>query len=229
MVTKHTTYFNLLDALKEQGCPVCFVIKKNAQKFMDDFLYESVNDPGIRKQIKESVGFCNRHAWQLQKFGDGFGLGIVYEDIMRLVLRRLEKAYGSSASLKAILKQLDKDEQAKKSCIFCKEEKDVEERYISVFLDNFDDPELEFAFKNSFGLCLKHLNLAIKNNKNQKLTNEFIAIEATKLNGLIAEVKEFLRKHDYRFSKEKFGKEGDSWIRAIEKMIGKEGINQKGA
>ena len=105
MVTKHTTYFNLLDALKEQGCPVCFVIKKNAQKFMDNFLYESVNDPGIRKQIKESVGFCNRHAWQLQKFGDGFGLGIVYEDIMRLVLRRLEKAYGSSASLKAILKQ----------------------------------------------------------------------------------------------------------------------------
>jgi len=224
MVTKHTTYFNLLDALKEQGCPVCFVIKKNAQKFMDDFLYESVNDPGIRKQIKESVGFCNRHAWQLQKFGDGFGLGIVYEDIMRLVLRRLEKAYGSSASLKAILKQLDKDEQAKKSCIFCKEEKDVEGRYISVFLENFDDPELEFAYENSFGLCLRHLNLTIKKDKNKKLTNEFIAIEATKLNGLIAEVKEFLRKHDYRFSKEKFGKEGDSWIRAIEKMIGKEGI-----
>jgi hypothetical protein len=35
---------------------------------------------------------------------------------------------------------------------------------------------------------------------------------------------EFHRKHDYRFSKEKFGKEGDSWIRAIEKMIGKEGV-----
>jgi hypothetical protein len=38
-----------------------------------------------------------------------------------------------------------------------------------------------------------------------------------------------MRKHDYRFSKEKFGKEGDSWIRIIEKFIGKEGINQKGA
>jgi len=224
MATKHTPYFNFLDALKEQGCPVCFVIKKYAQKFMDDFLYESVNDPGLRKEIKESVGFCNRHAWQFHKFGDGFGLGIVYEDLMRLITKRLEVVDGSSVSLKAILKQLDKDEQAKKSCIVCKDEKDVEGRYISVFLENFDDPELRFSYKNSFGLCLRHLNLAIKNNKNKKLTNEFIAIEAAKFNSLIAEVKEFLRKHDYRFSKEKIGKEGDSWIRAIEKMIGKEGI-----
>ncbi|PIP19381.1 MAG: hypothetical protein COT38_04330 [Candidatus Omnitrophica bacterium CG08_land_8_20_14_0_20_41_16] len=224
MATKHTTYFNLLDALKEQGCHVCFVIKKNAQKFMVDFLYESVNDSDLRKEIKESVGFCNRHAWQFHKFGDGFGLGIVYEDLMRLILKRLEEVDGSSASLKAILKQLDKDEQAKKSCIVCKEEKDVEGRYISVFLDNFDDPELKFAYENSFGLCLRHLNLAIKKNKNKKLTNEIIAFEAAKFNGLIAEVKEFLRKHDYRFSKEKFGKEGDSWIRAIEKLIGKEGV-----
>ncbi len=224
MATKHTSYFNLLDALKEQGCPICFVVKKNAQKFMDDFLYESVNDPGLRKEIKESAGFCNRHAWQLHKSGDGFGLGIVYEDLMRFILKKLEEVDGSSASLKGILKQLDKDEQAKKSCIVCNEEKDVEGRYISVFLENFDDPELKFAYKNSFGLCLWHLNIAIKKNKNKKLTNEFIAIEAAKLNGLIAEVKEFLRKHDYRFSKEKFGKEGDSWIRAIEKLIGKEGV-----
>jgi len=221
---KHSTYFNLLDALKEQGCPVCFVIRKNAQKFMDDFLYESVNDPGLRKEIKESVGFCNRHAWQLQKFGDGFGLGIVYEDLMQLVLKRLEGADGSSVSLKAIPKQLDKDEQAKKSCIVCKEEKDVEGRYIAVFLDNFDDSELRFAYNNSFGLCFRHLNLAIKRNKNKKLSNEIISIEAAKLNGLISELKEFHRKHDYRFSKEKFGKEGDSWIRAIEKLIGKEGV-----
>jgi len=224
MATKHTSYFNLLDALKERGCPVCFVIKKNVQKYMDDFLYESVNDPGLRKQIKESVGFCNRHAWQLQKFGDGFGLGIVYEDLMRFVLKRLEEADGSSASLKAMLKQLDKDEQNKQSCIVCKEEKDVESRYISVFLENCDDPELKSAYKNSFGLCLRHLNLAVKKNKNKNLNNEIIAIEIVKFNSLIAEIKEFLRKQDYRFSKEKFGKEGDSWIRAIEKLIGKEGV-----
>ena len=224
MAAKHSTYFNFLDALKGQGCPVCFVIKKYSRKFMDDFLYESVNDSGLRKEIRESAGFCNRHSWQLQKFGDGFGLGIVYEDLMRFILKRLEETDGSSASIKAILKQLDKDEQAKKSCIVCKEEKDVEGRYISVFLENFDDPELKFSYKRSFGLCLFHLNSAIKKCKNKKLTHEIITIETAKLNSLLVEVEEFLRKHDYRFSNEQFGKEGDSWIRAIEKLTGKEGV-----
>ena len=224
MAEKHTSYFNFLDALKEQGCPVCFLLRKNTQKFMDDFLYESVNDPGLRKEIKDSSGFCNRHAWQLQKFGDGFGLGIIYDYLMQFVLEKLKEVNGSGVSIKTLLTQLDKDEQAKKSCIFCKEEKGGEGRYISVFLDNFDDSELKFVYKNSFGLCLLHLNLAINKCKNKKFANEIINIESAKFASLIAELKEFLRKHDYRFSKEKFGKEGDSWIRAIEKLSGKEGI-----
>jgi hypothetical protein len=66
--------------------------------------------------------------------------------------------------------------------------------------------------------------MAIKKCKNRKFISEIIGIEAIKLEGLIVELKEFHRKHDYRFSKERIGKEGDSWIRAIEKMIGKEGV-----
>jgi len=221
---KHEPYFNLLDALKEAGCPVCFLVKKNIHKFMDDFLYEGVNDPGLRKEIKNSLGFCSRHAWQLQKFGDGFGIGIVYEYLMQLMLGKLKAVDGSAASIKAVLKELDRGERAKKLCIFCGEETDVEGRYISVFLENFDDPELKFAYKNSFGLCLPHLNLVLNKCRNKKFITEIISIESAKLNGLIAEVKEFQRKHNYRFSKEKIGKEGDSWIRAIQKMIGKEGV-----
>lgn len=90
MGAKHTTYFNLLEALRE-GCPVCFLVKKAKHKFMDDFLYESVNDPGIRQEIKASQEFCNRHAWQLQKFGDGFGQAIVYSDLMNIVLKQLNE------------------------------------------------------------------------------------------------------------------------------------------
>jgi hypothetical protein len=72
------------------------------------------------------------------------------------------------------------------------------------------------------------LVLALKKCKNKKFGKELVDIETGKISGLIAELKEFMRKHDYRFSKEKFGKEGDSWIRTIEKFIGKEGIYPKG-
>ena len=227
MSVKHTTYFNLLEALKE-GCPFCFIINKTTHKSMDDFLYESVNDPGLRSEIKASMGFCNRHAWQLQKFGDGFGQAIVYSDLMKTVLEKL-KEIDNDVSIKDLLKKLGGTKPPKKVCMFCKWEKDVEERNISVFWESFDDPEFSFRYKDSFGLCLPHLELALKKCKSKKSGKELVDIEAVKMSGLIAELKEFMRKHDYRFSKEKFGKEGDSWIRAIEKFIGKEGIYQKGA
>ena len=38
-------------------------------------------------------------------------------------LKQLKAVDGSAASIKALLKELDKDEKAKNSCIFCKEEK----------------------------------------------------------------------------------------------------------
>jgi hypothetical protein len=227
MSAKHTTYFNLLEALKE-GCPICFLVKKTTHKFMDDFLYESVNDPGVRQEIKASQGFCNLHAWQLQKFGDGFGQAIVYSDLMNAVLKELEEI-NESISVKELLKRINLGTATRQICIFCKQEKDAEERYISVFWESFDDPEFNFHYKDSFGLCLPHLALALKKYRNKRLAKELINIETGKISGLIAELKEFMRKHDYRFSKEKFGKEGDSWIRTIEKFIGKEGVYQKGA
>ena len=226
MATKHTPYFNLLEALKE-GCSICFLVKKAAHKFMDDFLYESVNDPGLRQEIKASQGFCNRHAWQLQKFGDGFGQAIVYSDLMNIVLKQI-KEIDEAASFKELLKRINPGAATRGICIFCKQETDAEERYISVFWDSFDDPEFSFHYKDSFGLCLPHLVLALKKCKNKKFGKELVDIETGKISGLIAELKEFMRKHDYRFSKEKFGKEGDSWIRTIEKFIGKEGIYPKG-
>jgi len=217
---KHITYFNLLDAFKESGCAICTLIKKSIHKSMDDFLYEQVNDPGVRKDIKESFGFCNRHIWQLQKFGDGFGISIVYKELAQLINKKLEKIN----NLSALIKDLNKSRKLKNNCIFCKQQKDVEDRYIAVFIENFMDSELRYHYENSFGFCIPHLLTIINKFKNKKAIEEIIAIESEKISGLIAELSEFQRKHDYRFSKEGFGKERDSWLRVIEKLEGKEGV-----
>jgi NTP pyrophosphatase (non-canonical NTP hydrolase) len=37
---------------------------------------------------------------------------------------------------------------------------------------------------------------------------------------LHAELAELIRKNDYRYIKEEFGKEGDSWLRAVAMMVG---------
>ena len=221
MMEKHQAYFNLLDALMER-CPICFMVKKTTHKLMDDFLYESVNDPGVRKGIKASSGFCNRHSWQLQKLGDGFGQAIIYSDLIETVLGQFQ-GVDTAVSIKGLGKQLKAREQSRKLCMFCKHESQVEERYISVFWGSIDDPEFISEYKKSFGLCLPHLSSALNESKDIKLGQALVDIETVKLTSLVKELKEFMRKHDYRFSKEGFGKEGDSWIRAIAKLIGEEG------
>jgi len=218
---KHEPYFNLFDAFKEPGCPICFLLKKNIHKLMDDFLYESVNDPVLRKEIRSSQGFCNRHAWQLQKFGDGFSQAIIYSDLMDITLKKI----GNVVSAKKLLKEINLGTNSKQLCMFCGQEKDTEERYISVLWESFDDPEFHGGYKDSFGLCLPHIVFALKRCKDKKSGKELIEIEAAKLSNLAGELKEFMRKHDYRFSQQKIGAEGNSWIRAIEKFIGKEDIH----
>jgi len=92
---KHQTYFNLLDALKEKGCPICNLAKKNIHMAMDSFLYERVNDPGARKEIRKSLGYCNTHAWQLQKFGDGFGLSIIFNELLGILNEKISRVASS--------------------------------------------------------------------------------------------------------------------------------------
>ena len=89
---------------------------------------------------------------------------------------------------------------------------------------SFYEPEFHSSYKSSFGLCLPHLIEVTGNCKEKKIINSFLNIESEKMKDLIGELKEIQRKHDYRFSHENFGKEGDAWIRAIEKMVGKEGV-----
>jgi len=225
---KHLTYYKLLEALKNKGCPICTLIEGNTQKYIVSFLYESVNDPGVRKRLRESNGFCSRHAWQLKEIGDGLGLSIVYEDLLGGMVTRIENMIKSARILKDIksdpfvsgIKSYTRN--IKKSCPVCRLEKKTAERTIATFIESIGDSEFDKLYEQSSGLCLVHLIEVVAHTKNgdtqiQKLLHS----ELKKMQRLIGELKEFQRKHDYRFSSEGFGPERDSWIRVIEKLVGK--------
>lgn len=224
---KHLSYFNLLDALGEKGCPICFLLKKTTAKFRDDFLYEQVNDPKVRQEIRDSLGFCNACSWELRNSGDAFGISIIYRDLLGIIAEGikniLEAGRGSVKTLNRFLKDI-REKLGRNNCLICKARLEAEKRYVSTFLKNFFEPEFHSAFKNSFGLCLPHLIAVIRDCRDEDVRNKILAIEQGKVNSLVQELSEFQRKHDYRFSQEKFGSEKNSWVRAIEKMVGKENL-----
>jgi hypothetical protein len=71
---------------------------------------------------------------------------------------------------------------------------------------------------------LQHLAIVIRKCRDKRITKEILEVESAKVAHLVGELEEFMRKQDYRSSDEQPGKEQDAWIRAIEKIVGKEGV-----
>lgn len=217
------TFYKLIDALEVKGCPICNLLKKTAHRTMEGLLYERVNDAGTRQKIRKSLGFCNRHSWQLKQLGDAFGLSILYNDLLSIIQSKLEEGVEIKHSFVA---KVEKNfyGNTRSSCPICKRVADTEKRYLTSFVEYFNDRQVKDKFKSSFGFCLPHLVKIMKLFKDKTAQQELLEIELKKIKTLRQELKEFMRKHDYRFSKEKINQEKDAWIRAIEKLVGKEGI-----
>lgn len=209
-------YFNLIESFGTNGCPLCFILKERLEKFLYNYLDETVTDVDSRLKIRKTFGFCSAHAWMLQKNENCLGQGIIYQDLVETFHRN----FIFPSDPKKTRKALDNLLSAKK-CLICDHVGEIEKRYLEVFSGNFDKPELKAAYEKSQGLCLVHLASAVRTWKDSKTISSYLETEAGKLDGLDAELKEFVRKFDYRYAGEKFGAEKDSWIRAIEKISGR--------
>ena len=216
------TYYNLMDAMKKPGCFMCRLVNEAVAHYLDTLLYENVNDVGVRKSLRESNGFCPKHAWLLCDQGDPLGHSIIYGDLVDNLLGSLKKQLISHSYPRSECKTVDS--QAKRllpgrRCPACLVADRAQERYIAALLDEFTaDPLFEFEaeFASSSGLCLPHLVKALETSRNDEATRRLVRVSVAKLEELKADLAEVKRKHDYRFSKEPWGDERDAWIRAVE-------------
>ncbi|MBC7190590.1 hypothetical protein H5U35_10430 [Candidatus Aerophobetes bacterium] len=198
-------YFELLEAMKENTCPVCFLIKKSELSFMNTLFYEFVNDSRIRRKLRYSLGFCRLHAHLAIQTGTPLGIAIIYEDI--------------TLTIKEKMKKENELFSPGEGCLACKMVKEVEEQYIRVFLKNFSEKNFQDTYRNSFGLCMPHFLQAYLKlpKKEKKMLKE---CQLQKLENYVLQLQDFIRKHEYRFSHEEFGEEAAAWKKVVEKIVG---------
>ncbi len=205
---KFTTYFNVLEACRQKGCPVCILIEQNIRRHIDNLLYENVTDPGTRSTLRASRGMCAAHAAVLLKAGDAFGISIIYEDILRDVISGI--AQQSTRTLKA-----------SRPCPVCQFKLAEEDRYTKIFVDHANQQELQDALKQSSGLCLMHLRIVCEQLPNQETQQWLRALHAEKLADVRTQMREFIRKHEMQFSHEIITEaERESCIIAIDTLDG---------
>lgn len=204
---RHIDYFEMVDALKaDVVCPVCYLIDKSVENYIDSFLYEGVNDVGMRKSIKYANGFCNYHAWKLREHGDPLAHAILYSDLIENVLRG----------------NISEKIQPKEKCPLCSNELEAEERYLSTLKDALYDDDFKDLYVNYGGLCMNHFYsliklLPVKDERRDIVTS----IQRKRLETILMHLKEIIRKSDYRFSSEPWGDEKDAWIRAVYMWAGR--------
>lgn len=142
MKKKNLLHKNWEEAFYWEGCPLCFLVQKSIRGYMENFLYESINDPSIRRIIREKGGFCEIHFLQLTTFRDLLGISIILEDLIK----------------NFILPNLIKKEVPKvKSCIFCEKEEEYEKMYILSLNDILKDQETFQLWKDyAYDFCKPH-------------------------------------------------------------------------
>jgi len=204
-------FHGLFEACQQAGCPACRVEQNALERYIGNLFYESVNDVKTRNRLRAGLGFCREHARMIidRRLGNALGIAIIYQDVITHVLRGLE----SNADLKKALIPSD-------SCIVCGHQDKTSQRVLSGLVKGLDDPKMADALQSSDGLCIPHLKKAFESIHESETSKLLLLVHREKLENLRNELQEFIRKNDYRFREEGFGAEGNSWKRAVEKLIG---------
>jgi len=208
MPRKHIAYYRVLEALDRPGCPVCGLVEEDIRRRVEWIFHEHVNDPGVRRKLVESRGFCARHSEILLELGHPLGVAIIYRDIVDSISGDLKHASVSSRPGK---------QRAK--CLACELIERNEQQYLSVVAEHLTKEELRAGILASRGLCIPHLRklLGLLSPREQNELKRGVLLQLSELR---SELSEIVRKSDYR-CEEPWGSEGDAWIRAVRKVSGR--------
>jgi hypothetical protein len=225
----------LIAACQQPGCPLCRLVQAGIQHYLQNLFYESVNDIGLRQQLRRSLGFCRQHAGDSLEpgVGDALGVSIIYNDIFTNLLRRLPQAGRSTQSeanlfsrlranrsITASIQELKDVLMPQADCPACEQQEELERIFCPALGAHLEDEALAKTFQAGDGLCLPHLRRVALEVKSESGWLILFGSTRARLESMQAELAEFIRKNDYRFHAESVGAERDAWQRAVRKVVG---------
>jgi len=189
----------------------------------------------VRQEFLDGRGFCREHFWEAKSieqecWADGFGVAILCENLLEAFGKDLEKLGQGRPAGKTSRLQLRKLVKKQKSaplpangCLACEIARSTEERYLSTLEELLDDKEFCGRYQRSVGLCINHVQAALKRWTSTTAASIVKQLATEHIRQLISELREFQRKHDYRYKHEPRGREWSSPERAIRFLAGLRG------
>ena len=232
--TPHLGHFSITDACKEPGCPICSISRKTVNLYLSQVLADYVDAPELRAELCDSLGFCREHAWSLSEVerGNILTVALMYQDILDReagkALAGIRNAKRGGSLLNRLVKSGNADKASTKTlssqteCPACALGRNVETNALESLLNALgkQNTDIQKALSDSDGICFPHIKRAFELSTHQASLDILRNITQKKLAEIQDELREFSRKHDYRFQHEPVGKEKYSWKRAINLIVG---------
>lgn len=232
-MSRTMSFYDLSDALRRPGCAVCRLEADAAKRFLDSLMWESVNDPGKRRVLREARGFCRDHAWALVRPAASLGVAIIMRDVLHHILelmqgarfraspllsRRVRRMLGLNRSMAAGLAGRLAPRRACPACVWVEE---VEEMILHALLENLlGEGGLLAAYEASDGLCLLHFCRVLDQVRDTAVFDALLGAQRLIWERLVAHLDESIRKSDHRFLDEAWGEEAGAWLRSIAALVG---------
>lgn len=233
-------YHALVAGLHPDHCVVCRLSLDSVERHFQAFFYEQVNDPWVRHALVAARGFCPTHAWRRPGLHDASGISIVYHHLLSELVTVFRAAADSAAHARAgsapvrrrwrlrpgrrVAGALAAWMTPRGPCPMCVTQWEAEDRYAAVLVRAAAADEFRDRYRDSFGVCMPHLVLALGQGAAPAACDWLVATEGAKLARLLWELSEYIRKLDYRFRHETVLREATAWQRAIEKLVGAPGM-----
>ncbi len=224
----------LVDACRLPGCPVCRCLRDAARRHLGALLAEHVTDPETRGRLGAAWGFCATHAAALPDVGDAaLGAAIVYEALVGRAREWLADATtalpdaGGGRGWRALLgragaKRVVPTRPRPGRCPTCVELIRAERGYLDTLETGIGEPPLDLAYESSDGLCLPHLELALRRPSVGRGGGRRLAARTLpKLDRLREELRGFIDKHDHRTRAAFTEGEAHAWTAALGLVAGR--------
>ena len=212
------SFTELLDTFKNDGCPICNLNFLNIDSYFSSILYECVNDPTVRKKLRNSFGYCRDHSAQfiqfVEKSYNRFGASIIIADVTAEIIKELDRLS------KLSFKELKKITSVKHMCPACIYQEIHEHIYYFEILNNLENEDFFNKFLKSDGLCQAHLLDLIKIIKDPLKRFKIIENQKLKLSILIKDMNAFVKKHSGQNSQKITSDEACAFKKAIRHMMG---------
>jgi len=218
------------EALALPGCPVCVIVLQRVEQTMESIQDELVLDPVFREQVDAAWGFCNVHAQQWLDEAQPLSTAIIYEAVLGRISHELEQE--SRARIGGhVLARISGNRSKEctilvesRPCPLCVARDEQERQVIAHLLEELAAAPFRERFAESDGLCVAHLNLSLCARPRPEALEALRSGFLRRHENLRGQLREVIRKHDYRYRDEIAGPEWGAIEQSVRQVAGAPGI-----